>query len=146
MAIPVLDPSEAGVSLPELAGLAAMMAGAVSGALVSWISRHSVLLSLCSFLLGIMGGMSIGTGMGNLLYVSPDGVESLVNVGHGSVFSVLWAGLAGAIPTAIVMSLLIGFLALRHLKPRPPRVRTVLDGALAGAAMGTLAAVVWTLI
>lgn len=146
MGIPVLDPSEAGIPLSELAKLSAMMAGAVAGALVAWLSRRNVLLTLCAFLLGMIGGMSIGTGMGNLFYVSHEGVESIVRAGSGSVLPAFEAGVAGALPTAFVISILIGLLALRHLKPRPPRVLTALKGFFAGTLMGTVAAVVWTLV
>jgi hypothetical protein len=146
MAIPVLDPSYEGLPLVELTKLAAMMAGAVSGALVAWFSRRNVLLTLCAFLLGIMGGLSMGTGMGTLFYVTHDGAETIVRAGCCSVLPALGAGLAGAIPTAFLISILIGFLALRHLKPRPPRVRTVLNGFMAGAVTGTLTAVLWTVV
>jgi hypothetical protein len=146
MAIPVLDPSKEGLPLLELTHLAAMMAGAVSGALVAWFSRRNVLLTLCAFLLGIMGGLSIGTGMGNLCYVTRDGAESIVRAGCCSLLPALGAGLAGAIPTAFVISILIGFLSLRHLHPRPPRVSTALKGFLIGSATGTLAAVLWTVV
>ena len=145
MGVPVLDPSAEGVSLMDLAKLSAMMAGAVSSALVAWVARRNVLLALCAFLLGIMGGMSIGTGMGNLFYVTHEGAETFVKAGYSTVLPVLRAGLAGALPTAFIMSILIGFLSLRHLKPRPPRVRTALKGFLAGTLAGTLTAVVLAL-
>lgn len=146
MAMPVLDPSNEGLPLVGLTHLAAMMAGAVSGALVAWFSRRSVLLALCAFLLGIMGGLSIGTGMGSLCFVSHDGGESIVRAGCCSLLPALGAGLAGAIPTAFIISILIGFLSLRHLHPRPPRVYTVLKGFLIGAATGTLTAVLWMVV
>jgi hypothetical protein len=146
MAIPVLDPSSEGVSLLELAKLSAMMAGAVSGALVAWLSRRNILLALCAFLLGMMGGITIGTGIGNLFYVTHEGVESIVKADFGSILYAFGAGVAGALPTAFLISILIGCLALRHLKPRPPRVRTALKGFIAGTVMGALSAVVWTLV
>jgi len=146
MGIPVLDPSTAGVSLMELTKLSAMMAGAVSGALVAWLARRNVLLSLCAFFLGTMGGMSIGTGMGHLFYVTHDGAESIIRAGFSSVVSALGAGAAGAMPTAFLISILIGILALRHLHPRPPRIPTALKGFIAGTVMGILTAVGWVVI
>ena len=146
MGVPILDPSAEAVSLLELAKLSAAMAGAVAGALVAWLSRRNVLLTFYSFLLGIMGGLSIGTGMGNLFFVTREGAETIVRAACCSVFPAVGAGLAGAIPSAALISLLIGFLALRHLKPRPPRVRTVLEGAIAGAVTGTLASLLWTVL
>lgn len=146
MGVPVLDPSTEGVSLMELTKLSAMMAGAVSGAVVAWISRRNILLALCAFFLGIMGGLSIGTGMGNLFYVSFGGVESIVKASCCSTLPAVGAGVAGALPTAFLTSIFIGFLALRHLHPRPPRVRTALTGFIAGTLMGTLTAVIWTVV
>lgn len=146
MGIPVLDPSAEGVPLMELTKLSAMMAGAVSGAVVAWISRRNVLLALCAFFLGIMGGLSLGTGMGRLFYMSHDGAESIVRAGCCSIFPAAGAGMAGALPTAFLISIFVGFLALRHLHPRPPRVRTALTGFIAGTAMGISAAVLWTVV
>ncbi len=146
MGIQVLDPSTAGVQLMELTKLSAMISGAVSGALVAWLARRNVLLALCSFLLGIMGGMSIGTGMGNLFYVTHDGAEAIVNAGCCSILPAVGAGVAGALPTALVIFFLIGVLSLRHLKPRPPRVQTVFRGFIAGAVVGILMALVWVII
>lgn len=146
MGVPVLDPSSQGISLMVLTKLSAMLAGAVSGAFVAWLSRRNVLLTLCAFLLGIMGGMITGTGLGNLFYVASDGVESIVRVGFCSICSALGASMAGAIPTAFVISIFIGFLWLRHLKPRPPRIKTVLKGFAAGAVVGTLATAVWAVV
>lgn len=146
MGMPVLDPSAEGVQLMELTRLSAMMAGAVSGALVAWLSRRNVLLTLSAFFLGIMGGLTLGTGMGNLCFVSHEGVETIVKAGCCSILWILGSGLAGSIPTAFMVSVIIGFLMLRHLKPRPPRVRTVLKGFIAGILMGTLSAMIWALV
>jgi len=146
MSVPVLDPSAEGVSLMELVKLSAMMAGAVSGAIVAWIARRNALLVLYAFLLGMMGGILLGTGMGNLLYVTHEGAESFVKAAVSSLIPVLGAGAAGALPTAFVMSIIVGFILLRHLHPRPPRVRTALKGFFVGAVMGTLTAVIWTVI
>ena len=146
MALSVLDPSTQGVPLVELTKLSAMMAGAVAGAVVGWLSRRHVLFSIYGFLIGIMGGMLSGTGMGNLFYVSRDGAESIVKAGCCSILPILGGGLVGSLPTAFLIAVIIGFMALRHLKNRPPRVRTVAIGFGAGAAIGTLLAVVVALV
>ena len=146
MALPVLDPSVESVSLLELTRLAAMIAGAVAGATVGWLSKRNILLSLCAFMLGIMGGMSIGTGMGHLFYMSPDGAESIVKAGFHSLLSVVPAALAGAIPTAFLMALVIAFLALRHMRPRPSPKRTAWTGFFMGVIAGVLGAVVMTIV
>lgn len=146
MGVPVLDPSIEGVSLMELTVMSAMMAGAVAGAVVAWISRRNVLLALCAFFLGIMGGLSLGTGTGNLFYVSSDGVESIVKAQCCSLLPAFGAGVAGALPSAFLISIFIGTLSLRHLHPRPPRVRTALTGFIGGTIMGVLTAVLWTIV
>ena len=146
MAQPVLDPSVAGVSLLEVTRLSAMIAGAVAGAAVGWLSKRNILLALCAFMLGSMGGMSIGTGMGRLFYVTSDGAEVMVTAGFHSIVKVIPAALAGAIPTAFLMALVIAFLSLRHMKNRPPPKRTAWTGFFIGVAAGVLGAVVMTIV
>lgn len=133
--------------MTELTVLASMMAGAVAGAVTGWLARRNVLLSICTFMIGIMGGMLIGTGMGRLLYGQPDGYElPPIKAGCGALWSTGLAGLAGSIPTALMITVLVGFLTLRHLHPRPPRIRTGLIGFLAGVLMGVLAAMVMAVV
>jgi hypothetical protein len=84
--------------------------------------------------------------MGRLLYVTHEGVESIVNVGSSSLWAACGGGVAGAVPTSFVISILIGILSLRHLHPRPPRVWTVLKGCIAGSLVGTLMAVFWAMV
>lgn len=120
-----------------------MMAGAVAGALTGWIARRNFLLTMCTFMIGIMGGMLTGTGMGRFCYVHCDGSEMPpIKAGLGALVQSGLAGLAGAVPAAFLVAVAIGFLTLRHLHPRPPRVRTVLTGFLAGVITGILTALV----
>lgn len=119
-----------------------MLAGAVSGAVVAWHARHIVILTLCSFILGLMGGISVGTGMGHLCFCHGDGTECVVQSGAGSLLISGLAGLAGAVPAAFLISIVIGFLSMRHYKQRPPRVRTALTGFIAGVLAATLSALV----
>ena len=93
MVEPILDSSTQGVSLMELARLSAMMAGAVSGAMVAWLARRNVALGFCSFILGILGGMSVGTGMGRLCFCHGDGTECVVQSGWSALLA---SGLAGS--------------------------------------------------
>lgn len=124
-----------------------MMAGAVAGSVTGWLARRNVMLSVCAFMIGIMGGMLIGTGMGRLLYGSADGYDlPPIKAGCGALCSTALAGLAGSIPTALVVAVLIGFLTLRHCHPRPPRVRTALTGITAGVIMGVLTAMVMAVV
>ena len=126
----------------ELARLSAMMAGAVSGAMVAWLARRNVALGFCSFILGILGGMSVGTGMGRLCFCHGDGTECVVQSGWSALLASGLAGLAGSIPSALVTSVIIGFLTMRHYKQRPPRVRTALMGFVYGVVAATLSAMV----
>jgi hypothetical protein len=139
----MVDPSTRGIPLAQLTVLSAMMAGAVAGALTGWIARRNFLLTMCTFMIGIMGGMLTGTGMGRLFYVHCDGSEMApIKAGIGALLQSGLAGLAGAIPSAFLTAVAIGFLTLRHLHPRPPRVRTVLTGVVAGLITGILTAMV----
>lgn len=143
----MVDPSARGIPLTELTVLASMMAGAVSGAVTGWLARRNVMLSTCTFMIGIMGGMLIGTGMGRLFYGQADGYDlPPIKAGCSALCSTGLAGLAGSIPTAFMIAVLVGFLTLRHLHPRPPRVRTALIGFSAGVLMGVLTAMTMAVV
>lgn len=137
---PMLDPTHRSLSLAQEAILAAMIAGAVSGALAGWLSKRNVGLSLCTFMIGIMGGLLVGTGMARWLYISPDGVETVVNAGWSSLGSAVLAGLAGSLPTALLIPSMVIFIALRHVKQRPSRVKTGLQAMSAGTLTAVVAA------
>jgi hypothetical protein len=136
-----LDPSFEGVSLVELTLLAAMMAGAVSGAVSGWLCKRNAGLALCTFMIGIMGGLLLGTVMGRMCYRSADGTEALIQAGGCSACPAAVAGLAGAVPTAFFIPTVVIFIALRHVRNRPPRVKTGLTAAMAGVIAGVLTAV-----
>lgn len=143
----MVDPSVRGVAEVELAILSAMMAGAVTGAVTSWIARRNFLLSIGGFIIGLMGGMVIGTGMAHLCYSHADGVDlPPIRSGLGSLFACGLAGLAGAVPTALVVTTLIAFLTLRHYHPRPPRIKTALTGFALGSIMGLLTALMMAVV
>jgi hypothetical protein len=142
----MLDPNFRGVDLAQLALLSAMMAGAVAGALSGWLAKRNIGLALCTFMIGIMGGLLIGTGMGQWLYVSSHGANSLVKAGVCSLCSASVAGLAGSIPTAVFISSLVIHISLRHVRNRPPRVKTGLQAAVAGIISGTLTAITHLLV
>lgn len=143
----MVDPSSRGVSLVELTILASMMAGAVSGAVTGWIARRNPLLAVAAFLIGIIGGMLIGTGMGNLCYGQPDGYDlPPIKSGCCALWSCGLAGLAGSIPTAFMTAVVIAFMTLRHLHPRPPRVKTALMGFGMGVITGVLTALMMAVV
>lgn len=142
----VLDFSSQGVDLAQLTLLSAMMAGAVAGAVSGWLSKRNIGLALCTFMIGIMGGLLIGTGMGRWFYVSSNGAGAVVTAGVCSLCSASVAGLAGSIPTALLIPSLVIFITLRHVRNRPPRVKTGLQAAVAGVITGTLTAITLLLI
>lgn len=142
----LLDPTCEGIALTQLTLVAAMMAGAVSGALAGWLAKRNVGLALCTFMIGIMGGLLIGTGMGRWLYVGADGMEVQVTAAACSLCSGTLAGLAGAIPTALVVPNLVIAIVLRHVRNRPPRVKTGLQAGAAGIVTGLATALVRLLV
>jgi len=93
-----------------------------------------------------MGGLWIGTGVGRFFYVTPDGADCYMNAGFACLGKALLASLSGAFPAALVISAVVSFLALRHMHPRPPRLRTGLTAMFCGVAGGLLAGVVVALI
>jgi hypothetical protein len=127
-----------GLSLVEVTLVTSMAAGAVAGAASGWLCKRSVGLSLIAFMMGIMGGLSIGTGMGHLLYVAANGTVCYVSISMGCLLQVILASLVGAIPSSLVISALITFLTLRHMHPRPPRIRTGLMAMFCGVIGGLL--------
>ena len=131
----------------ELTILSAMMAGAVSGAVTGWIARRHPLLCVVTFLIGIFGGMLAGTGMGYLCYGQPDGYDlPPIRSGYGALLSSGLAGLAGSVPTAFLIACVIAFMTLRHLHPRPPRVKTTLTGFSLGVITGVLTALMMAVV
>lgn len=145
MPLPLYSGSE-GLSLVELTRLTAMAAGAVTGAAAGWLCKRSAWYSLIAFMIGIMGGLLIGTGMGRLLYVAKNGMDCYITAGLGCLCSAALSALAGSIPTALVISVVITFLTLRHMHPRPPRVRTGLLAMFCGVVGGFLTAVFVALV
>jgi hypothetical protein len=146
MGDPVLNSGAEGLALAEVARLAAMIAGAVAGALAGWWSKRNALLALCAFMLGIIGGMWVGTGMGYLCYIRADGAECIVKAGPCALCAATLAGLAGAAPTALLIAGVITFLALRHVRQRPPPYRTALRAVLWGSLAGVLCAAILAVI
>jgi hypothetical protein len=142
----VLDPRFQGIPLAQLALVAAIVAGAVSGAVSGWLSKRNAGLALCTLMIGIMGGLLMGTGMGRWFYLFPGGTERVVQAGIGSLFDASLAGLAGSIPTALLMPSVVIFITLRHVKNRPPRVMTGLQAASVGILAGTLSAIALLLV
>ena len=139
----MVDPGARGVSLVELVILAAMMAGAVTGAVVGWIARKNPLLSIGGFIIGILSGMLAGTGMAHLFYIQDDGIVlPPVKAGMTSLLSCSVAGMIGTVPAALLAALLVATLTMRHFHPRLTRFKITLTGIMMGVVTGILTALV----
>ncbi len=132
------------VELADLALAAAMVGGAVAGMTAGWMSKRNPILAVCASMVGIIGGLWIGSLMGRLFAGFADG--GMVKACAGSLCTALVAGLAGALPTAFLVGGTITFLALRHVRQRPPPYRTGFKAFGYGLAAGVLAATAWLLI
>ena len=125
----------------ELAGLAhaaAIVAGAVAGATAGWMSKRYPILALCAGMVGMIGGLWLGSLTGGLFY----GQEGeMVSAGLGSLPVAFGAGLVGALPAAFLVGGMITFLARRHVRQRPPPYRTGAKAFAFGLIAGLLTAV-----
>jgi hypothetical protein len=127
------------VELAALVKAAGMVGGAVAGAAAGWMSKRSPILALCACLLGIIGGLLIGSLMGMLFSGTADG--GMISVCPGSLCPAITAGLAGSLPTSFLVGGMITLLALRHVRQRPPPYRTGFKAFACGVIAGTLVAV-----
>lgn len=127
------------VELTALVKAAGMVGGAVAGAAAGWMSKRSPILALCACLLGIIGGLWIGSLMGMLFPGSADG--GMISACASSLCPAIIAGLAGALPTSFLVGGMITLLALRHVRQRPPPYRTGFKAFAYGLLAGTLCAV-----
>ncbi len=91
----------------DLAGLvrsAALGTGAVSGAWVTWLVHKSWLASLGALVIGAALGYIVAEVISRVLY-RRGGNTKVLKVGSRSLVATIPAGLAGGIPTAIVVAL-----------------------------------------
>lgn len=132
------------VELAALAKAAALVAGAVAGASAGWMSKRNLILAFCACLVGIIGGLWLGALAGRAFVGLGD--NGMVKASVSSIGYAVAAGLAGALPTAFLVGGMITFLALRHVRQRPPPYRTGFKAFGYGLAAGVLAAVGWMLV
>lgn len=129
------------ISCVDLAITSALLAGAVAGASAGWMAKRHGGLSLCTMLIGMMGGLLIGTLMGRMLYGCGDD-PARITTGMASLPTAVLIGLAGAGPTAFIIAAGVTFMTLRHVHPRPPPARVGWlacgYGVVAGVAMAVL--------
>ena len=130
------------IELAALAHAAAIVGGAVAGASAGWMSKRNPILALCSGMVGMIGGLWLGSLTGSLFY----GQESeMVSAGFCSLLAALGAGLVGALPAAFLVGGTITFLALRHVRQRPPPYRTGAKAFTFGLLAGILTVVAFVL-
>ena len=141
----VLPTDTSCVELASLSWSAAMIAGAVAAAAASWMAKRNGVATVCFFLIGVLGGLSIGTGMGRILYVTGD-VSAHIATGDASLRNAAVAGFAGAAPTAFIMAAVTTFMLLRHVHPRPSPQRVGWLACAYGTAAGVALACLRTLL
>jgi hypothetical protein len=132
------------VELAALAKVAGMVGGAVAGATAGWMSKRNPILALCSGMVGIIGGLWIGSLMGMFYAGAADG--GMIVACAGSLCPAVVAGLAGALPTSVLVGGVITLLALRHVRVRPPPYRTGFKAFGYGLLAGVLSAVAWVFL
>jgi hypothetical protein len=101
------NPFHPGERVVELAGVVqsvAIFTGAVTGAATAWLAKRSWLVSGTSLLIGAVLGFAVGLLAARIFYHSAEGMTTVVRVGSGSLPSTIRAGLAGALPTALIVA------------------------------------------
>lgn len=129
------------VSTTNLVLVAAMVGGAVAGAAAGWMSKRNLILALCAGMVGIIGGLWLGALAGKL-FPDATSVGGMLPACPGSICRGVVAGLAGALPASFLVGGVITFLALRHVRQRPPPYATGFKAFGFGLAAGLLAALV----
>jgi hypothetical protein len=81
---------------------AALITGAVSAALVTWLAGKSWVTLVAAILIGAALGYVVAESVSRARY-RRDGNITVVKVGRSSLVSTIPAGLAGGIPTAIMV-------------------------------------------
>ena len=101
------NPLQPGGRVVELAGLAqsaAIFAGAVAGAVITWFAKRAWTASLAAFVVGGVAGFAVGFVVARIFYRSTGGMTTIVRVGSSALPSAIGAGLAGAILSALVVA------------------------------------------
>jgi hypothetical protein len=99
-----LSPGDRVVELASLVQSAAIISGSVAGAWVVWLIKKNWLPSLGAFFAGAALGFVVAQIVARVLYRTADGQTTVVMVGGASLTSTIPAGLAGGIPTAILVA------------------------------------------
>jgi len=133
-----LHTAERIVELAALAHAAAIVGGAVAGATAGWMSKRNSILAMCAGMVGMIGGLWLGSLTGNWFY-GANGAS--IVTGLRSLMAAIGAGLVGALPAAFFVGGGITFIALRHVRQRPPPYRTGAKSIGFGLLAGLLAAV-----
>lgn len=97
-------PGDRVVELAALTSSTALATGAVSGAWVTWMIRREWPASIGAFFAGAALGYLTARIVGRALYRTADGNTTIVSVGSASLAATIPAGLAGGIPTALLVA------------------------------------------
>lgn len=98
------------IALAAAAQTAAIMAGAVSGAVAMWIARHKAGFSTVAFFGGAVMGWIIGTLVGKIIFPATSGNVVITKVGVGSLPMTLRGNVVAALLSGLAVSVLIAFL------------------------------------
>jgi hypothetical protein len=105
MPLQSLNPGDRVVELAALVQSAAIVSGSVAGAWVFWLITRSWMVSVGGFFAGAVLGYGIAQVIVRLFYRTAEGNVAVVKVGSASLSSVIPAGLAGGISTAVLVAL-----------------------------------------
>lgn len=99
-----LTPGDRVVELAGLVRSAAIISGSVTGAWVVWLIKTNWLVSLGALFAGATIGFVVAQIVARMLYRTADGQTVVVRVGGASLTSTIPAGLAGGVPTAVLVA------------------------------------------
>jgi hypothetical protein len=101
----MLNPGDRVVELAGVVISAAVVTGAIAGALVVWLIKKSWLTSAGAFIAGAVLGFVVAKIVARLLYLTADGNTTIVKIGSASLSSTIPAGLAGGLASAVTVGL-----------------------------------------
>lgn len=104
---PQLKSEDRIVPLAGLARTSSIVAGAVNGAVLTWIAGRGLLFSGEALLGGALLGFVLGTIAGQILFPAPGGQVVVVKVGRPSLPVTLKAAIAGALLVSIAVAMII---------------------------------------
>jgi len=98
-----LNPGDKVVALAVTATTAAIVAGAVTGAIAIWITKHKLTLSAAALLGGAILGWLLGMAIGKLLFPTSDGNVMIAKWGAQSLPLTLKGNIAASLVTSVAI-------------------------------------------